>query len=326
MWIAVALAVLSIALYFGSRREGYEEASDKKYPHWGWDKHAGLRCKNNNNTGCTTAWIDGKLVDLEPPTVDCKAPKGWKNDQCVCLDPKKQDGPGGWCTACMAPFEKKSDGSCGCPGNTVWRNDQCLPPSVDCKAPKEWKNDQCVCSDPTKSDGADGSWCTVSAPMPPPAAPGALPDFTWEQRVRQCEGLGALMPGGRGKAYVCKTNPNIRADYGKGSEYAYGIEWQCCKNTNYDCKKSGAAGAWQAASQAGLKGSGYWTDDDGCNLDVFGLDGQPIAVNKIKGFWAANPLVAMGQGNILGGIGALPFVPPQIGAAARAGEGVLAKK
>jgi hypothetical protein len=59
---------------------------------------------------------------------------------------------------------------------------------------------------------------------------------------------------------------------------------------------------------------------------VFGLDAQPIAVNKIKGFWNANPLVAVGQGNILGGIGSLPFVPPQLGAAARAGEGVVGPK
>jgi hypothetical protein len=323
LWIVLAVAAaLAVAMYF--RREGFEEASDKKYPHWGWGKNAGLRCTNNDNTGCNTRWENGKLVDINP-TIDCKAPKGWKNDQCLCLDPRKQDSASGWCTACVAPWEKKADGSCGCPGNTVWRNDQCLPPLLDCKAPKQWKNDQCVCIDPTKSDGP-GGWCTVSAPAPPAAAPGALPDFTWDQRVRQCEGLGDLMPFGRGKAYVCKTNPNVKADYGKGKEYAWDVEWQCCKNTNYDCNNKGFKGVWQAASQAGLKGSGYWDSNDGCNIDVFGLDGQPIAVNKISGLWKANPLVAFGQGNILGGIGALPFVPPQLGAAARAGEGVVGAK
>lgn len=36
----------------------------KKYPHWGWGVHKGLRCKNNNNTGCNTYWTsDGKLYE-----------------------------------------------------------------------------------------------------------------------------------------------------------------------------------------------------------------------------------------------------------------------
>jgi hypothetical protein len=28
----------------------------KKFPHWGWGNHKGLRCKNNDNTGCNTYW------------------------------------------------------------------------------------------------------------------------------------------------------------------------------------------------------------------------------------------------------------------------------
>jgi hypothetical protein len=28
----------------------------KKFPFWGWNQHKGLRCKNNNNTGCNTYW------------------------------------------------------------------------------------------------------------------------------------------------------------------------------------------------------------------------------------------------------------------------------
>lgn len=33
----------------------------KNFPYWGWGVHEGLRCKNNNNTGCNTYWKDGKL-------------------------------------------------------------------------------------------------------------------------------------------------------------------------------------------------------------------------------------------------------------------------
>jgi hypothetical protein len=135
------------------------------------------------------------------------------------------------------------------------------------------------------------------------------------------------MPGGHGDGYVCKENPNIRRGFGE-NRYASDIEWQCCKNTNYDCHTSGIKGVWQKASQAGLKPSGYYTDDDGCNLDVFGLDGAEIAVNKISGLWAANPLVRLGQGDIFGGLGSMPFVPPAFklaakGAGAAEGAGVI---
>lgn len=42
-------------------------ALERKYPYWGWDKNAGLRCTNNNNTGCNTGYdAKGQLVDLNP--------------------------------------------------------------------------------------------------------------------------------------------------------------------------------------------------------------------------------------------------------------------
>ena len=46
---------------------------EKKYPYWGWDGNAGKRCKYNDNTGCTTEYRDGKLVDKEAD-VDQGAP------------------------------------------------------------------------------------------------------------------------------------------------------------------------------------------------------------------------------------------------------------
>ncbi len=36
-----------------------------KYPYWGWAGTAneGLRCRNVDNTGCDTTWVDGKLTE-----------------------------------------------------------------------------------------------------------------------------------------------------------------------------------------------------------------------------------------------------------------------
>jgi chitosanase len=43
---------------------------ERKYPYWGWDegavKHNGLRCANNDNTGCNTGYVNGQLVDTNP--------------------------------------------------------------------------------------------------------------------------------------------------------------------------------------------------------------------------------------------------------------------
>jgi len=51
-------------------------ALERKYPYWGWDKNAGLRCKNNNNTGCTTAYDkNGQLVDTEQKPAPAPKPQ-----------------------------------------------------------------------------------------------------------------------------------------------------------------------------------------------------------------------------------------------------------
>ena len=49
-------------------------ALERKYPYWGWNEFAGLRCKNNNNSGCTTAYKDGQLVDAEQPPAPAPKP------------------------------------------------------------------------------------------------------------------------------------------------------------------------------------------------------------------------------------------------------------
>jgi len=51
-------------------------ALERKYPYWGWDQHAGLRCKFNNNTGCTTGYDkNGTLVDTEPAPTPAPVPQ-----------------------------------------------------------------------------------------------------------------------------------------------------------------------------------------------------------------------------------------------------------
>jgi len=47
---------------------------EKKYPFWGWNEHAGLRCTNNDNTGCNTGYVNGQLVDLNPDRPPAPAP------------------------------------------------------------------------------------------------------------------------------------------------------------------------------------------------------------------------------------------------------------
>ena len=32
---------------------------ERKYPHWGWGPHQGLRCSRNDNTGCNTFYNVG---------------------------------------------------------------------------------------------------------------------------------------------------------------------------------------------------------------------------------------------------------------------------
>jgi len=50
-------------------------ALERKYPYWGWNEHAGLRCTNNNNTGCNTGYdAKGQLVDLNPDRPPAPAP------------------------------------------------------------------------------------------------------------------------------------------------------------------------------------------------------------------------------------------------------------
>jgi hypothetical protein len=38
---------------------------DRTFPYWGWGPNAGLKCRNNDNTGCNTKYDGGRLVSRE---------------------------------------------------------------------------------------------------------------------------------------------------------------------------------------------------------------------------------------------------------------------
>lgn len=55
-----------------------KKVMDRTFPHWGWGKHAGLRCRNPDNTGCETKYVGGKLLDTKKITLADKYPFwGW---------------------------------------------------------------------------------------------------------------------------------------------------------------------------------------------------------------------------------------------------------
>jgi len=60
----IILAIVLVIIALGVGGYFYMNSIEQKYPHWGWDKHAGLRCKNNDNTGCNTKYVNGQLVEI----------------------------------------------------------------------------------------------------------------------------------------------------------------------------------------------------------------------------------------------------------------------
>lgn len=65
MNLKLILAVIFVVIAISAGITFWMNRIENKYPHWGWDKHAGLRCKNNDNTGCNTMWKNGQLVEIK---------------------------------------------------------------------------------------------------------------------------------------------------------------------------------------------------------------------------------------------------------------------
>ena len=66
MILAIVLVVIAISIGGYMYYTAEQNSIEKKYPYWGWGKHAGLRCKNNDNTGCNTMYDqNGQLVEIK---------------------------------------------------------------------------------------------------------------------------------------------------------------------------------------------------------------------------------------------------------------------
>lgn len=78
----------------------------------------------------------------------------------------------------------------------------------------------------------------------------------------------------------------------------------CCQWTNKDCKKRGLAGLFQSSKDIGTKQTGYYTEDDGCNVNVWNQSGEKVAVTgKGAGLWGGIGMMAAA----VGGLAAAPF-------------------
>lgn len=54
-------------LYYSNIAE--DPAFIKAFPYWGTGSKVGLRCRKPNNVGCSTMWVNGKLVEITPELV-----------------------------------------------------------------------------------------------------------------------------------------------------------------------------------------------------------------------------------------------------------------
>lgn len=78
----------------------------------------------------------------------------------------------------------------------------------------------------------------------------------------------------------------------------------CCQWTNKDCKHKGFAGLFQSSKDIGTRPTGYYTEDDGCNVNVWDQSGKKVAVTgKGAGLWGGIAMMAAAAG----GLAAAPF-------------------
>lgn len=62
----------------------------------------------------------------------------------------------------------------------------------------------------------------------------------------------------------------------------------CCQWTNKDCKAKAFRGLFQGVADIGTRDTGYYTKDDGCNVNVWDQHGNKVAVTgKGLGKWGA---------------------------------------
>ena len=122
---------------------------------------------------------------------------------------------------------------------------------------------------------------------------------------KQC--LGACCPtgykgreGGTSDLFACgpwdiQRDGGIRrgSDNGKPDE----LLPFCCQWTNKDCRRKGFAGWFQRIKDSGTSPTGYYSSDDGCNVNVWDENGTAVAVTgKGMSTFASIAMLSMGQG------------------------------
>lgn len=108
----------------------------------------------------------------------------------------------------------------------------------------------------------------------------------------------------------------------------------CCQWTNKDCRHKGLSGFFQSAKDTGTRQTGYYTADDGCNVNVWDQAGGQVAVTgKGLGLWGGIGMMAAAGAGLL----AAPFtggtslalslsIPASVVAATQLNSRVIQKK
>ena len=113
--------------------------------------------------------------------------------------------------------------------------------------------------------------------------------------------------GGTSDLFSCATGDIPRKGGIRRSadrQPAWELAPYCCQWTNKDCKHKWVSGLWQGSKDMGTKATGYYTEDDGCNVNVWDQSGKKLAVTgKGAGLLGGIGMMAIA----IGGIAAAPF-------------------
>ena len=112
--------------------------------------------------------------------------------------------------------------------------------------------------------------------------------------------------GGSSDLFACGAGDIARSGgiRNKDRQPAEELNGYCCQWTNKDCKHKGFAGLFQSSKDIGTKQTGWYTEDDGCNVNVYDQSGKVVAVTgKGAGLWGGIGMMAAA----IGGIAAAPF-------------------
>lgn len=222
---------------------------------------------------------------------------------------------------------KQKDGTWKCP---VGWGDTGLDPGV---INGERQCQQCPvrgdCSYTTRVDVGGGTWRCPEGTLDT--------GRTWESGSdgdKQC--LAACCPSGyRGKnggssdLFACGPR-DIERDGGirrsSDTKKATELIGACCQWTNKDCRHRGLAGFFQNQKDQGITKTGYYTADDGCEVNVYDQAGKPLAVTgEGLGLKGLGIKIGLALAVTAISVGAAAFIGPAAGVVAGAAGSALAK-